>query len=62
MEKSFRIGESFSIAVFADTFNLFNVGIIDDVYTISSNENKQYGLEEGIVNPRIIRLGAKIEW
>jgi outer membrane receptor protein involved in Fe transport len=62
LEKSFQIGDSFSIAVFTDAFNLFNVGTIDDVYTISSNENKQYGLEEGIVNPRIIRIGAKIEW
>jgi hypothetical protein len=56
------VGDHFAIAVFTDAFNLFNVGTIDDVYTISSNENKRYGLEEGIVDPRIIRIGAKIEW
>lgn len=62
LEKSFRFGRGISISVFSDCFNLLNVGAINDVYTISSNENKQYGLEEGIVDPRIFRLGAKIQW
>jgi hypothetical protein len=62
LEKSFQFGAGISISVFSDIFNLFNVGTIDDVYTISSNQNKAYGLEEDIVDPRIVRLGAKIKW
>jgi outer membrane receptor protein involved in Fe transport len=62
LEKSFKFGSSFSISVFSDAFNLLNAGIVTDVYTISSNQNKKYGLEEDIVDPRIIRLGAKIQW
>jgi len=62
LEKSFRFGSSFSISVFSDVFNVFNAGTIDDVYTISSNQNKKFGFEEDIVDPRIARLGAKIQW
>ncbi len=62
LEKSFQFGTGFSVSIFSDCFNLFNVGAVDDVYSISSNQNKIYGLEEGIVDPRIFRLGAKIEW
>jgi hypothetical protein len=62
LEKSFKFGNRFSISVFTDCFNVFNAGTVNDVYTISSNENKEYGLVEGIINPRIFRLGAKIQW
>jgi hypothetical protein len=62
LEKSFRFGRSLSISVFSDVFNVFNAGTIDDVYTISSNQNKKYGFEEDIIDPRIARLGAKIQW
>ncbi len=62
LEKSFKFGTRFSVAVFADCFNVFNASTVDDVYTTSSNDAKEYGLVEGIIDPRIFRLGAKIQW
>lgn len=62
LEKSFQFGSALSISFFSDCFNLFNSGAVEEVYTISSNQNKPFGLEEEIIDPRIFRLGIKIEW
>jgi len=61
LEKEFRIyGTSF--AVFCDVFNVFNSNMEDDVYTISSNSSIEYEKIEGIIDPRIFRIGARFEF
>lgn len=61
LEKEFRIGRT-AFAVFCDVFNVFNSNTENDVYTISSNPGIEYGKIEGIIDPRIFRIGARFEF
>ena len=58
LEKEFRIGRT-AFAVFCDVFNVFNSNTENDVYTISSNPSIEYGKIEGIIDPRIFRIGGR---
>jgi outer membrane receptor protein involved in Fe transport len=62
VEKAFRMGK-FQFKVFADIFNLFNDNTITSYKTNNSSHPTYIFLEEdALVDPRIIRLGAKIEF
>jgi hypothetical protein len=53
----------FQFKVFADIFNLFNDNTITSYKTNNSSHPTYIFLEEdALVDPRIIRLGAKIEF
>lgn len=61
LEKEFRIGGT-SFSVWCDVFSVFNSSTTDDVYTISSNSSIEYQEVEGIIDPRIFRVGARFEF
>jgi hypothetical protein len=61
VEKAFNLG-SITLSMFVDIFNIFNAGKATEVYTISSNSAIPFGDIETIQDPRIFRLGAKIEF
>ncbi|MCP5107449.1 MAG: TonB-dependent receptor [bacterium] len=61
-EKAFRFGK-FQLKMFADIFNLFNDNTITAFKTVNSSHPFYNYLEESdLVDPRVIRLGAKIEF
>jgi hypothetical protein len=62
LEKTFRI-KPLNIGVFADCFNLFNRGVSTGMWTNSSNLTTYKYLQMTAINdPRIIQLGARIEF
>lgn len=61
VEKAFKIG-NVTLAVFMDIFNVFNQGVLTDQETVSSDPTRTFGEMITITDPRIIRLGAKIEF
>jgi len=61
VEKAFKI-KPLTLRVFADIFNVFNLGKAVDVYAVSSNPGIPFEQMEAITNPRVFRLGAKIEF
>jgi len=61
LEKEFRFGRV-AFAVFCDVFSVFNMNTKTEVYTISSNPNIPFGDLEAIEDPRMFRIGARIEF
>ncbi len=61
VEKSFKVGPV-TLRAFVDIFNVFNSGVATAYYTISSNPGIEFETMEAISDPRIFRLGAKIEF
>jgi len=61
VEKAFKV-KPLTLRVFADIFNVFNVGKATAVYQVSSNPAIPFEQMEAITNPRVFRLGAKIEF
>jgi outer membrane receptor protein involved in Fe transport len=61
VEKEFKIG-NISLKIFADIFNVFNDNTVIDEYTNSSNPSQEFGFDQDILDPRVIRLGARIEF
>jgi len=61
LEKEFRFGRV-AFAVFTDIFSVFNMNATTEVYTVSSNPGIPFGDTEGIQDPRIFRIGARLEF
>lgn len=61
LEKSFKLG-NFTLSVFGDLFNAFNTNSAIEVYFISSNATNPFNTIEDILDPRVLRLGARLEW
>ncbi len=61
LEKSFRLN-NINLSVFVDCFNVFNNNRVTDYYTTSGNPKTAYMKVEDIQNPRIFRLGARLEF
>jgi len=61
IQKTFKFGE-IRLNLFADIFNLFNDNTVIEEFLDSSNPGTEFGQDLEIVDPRAIRLGAKIEF
>jgi hypothetical protein len=61
LEKAFKVGPV-TLRAFVDIFNVFNSGKVTEYYTVSSNPAIPWQDIEDIQDPRIFRLGAKIEF
>lgn len=61
LEKAFRFG-GVEVKVFADMFNVFNSNTITAEYLNSSNPSRVFGEDTDIQAPRVVRLGASIEF
>jgi hypothetical protein len=61
LEKAFKVGPV-NIRAFVDIFNVFNDNNATEYYLISSHPSLVYETMEDIQDPRIFRLGAKIEF
>lgn len=61
LEKAFKIN-NVNLSVFVDCFNVLNNNKALDYYTTSSNPARPFGMLEGLQDPRIFRLGARIEF
>lgn len=61
VEKAFTI-KNWQLKVFADVFNVFNANTATSVYTESSDPVYTFGETNDIIAPRVVRLGAKIEF
>lgn len=61
VEKTFKIGKV-GLKLFADIFNVLNDNTVLSEYQDSSNPALELGEDLDIVDPRIVRLGAKIEF
>jgi hypothetical protein len=62
LEKTFRL-QPVTFGIFADCFNIFNRGVSTGVWTNSSNTSANYYLKMTSINdPRIVQLGARIEF
>jgi outer membrane receptor protein involved in Fe transport len=61
IEKAFKV-KNVDLKIFADIFNIFNSNSATKIFTDSSNP--QFNFEEAldIIDPRVVRLGAKIEF
>jgi hypothetical protein len=61
LEKEFRIGEKYSIRLFADVFNAFNDNKAWGKYDTSSSPwVAEFGEMTSIQDPRVFRIGARI--
>jgi len=61
VEKVFKLG-NVELKLFADIFNVFNDNTVTSEYLNSSNPSRVFGEDLDIVDPRVVRLGAKIEF
>jgi hypothetical protein len=61
LEKAFKIN-NVNLSVFVDCFNVFNNNKALEYYTTSSNAGLPYLKLEELQDPRIFRLGARIEF
>jgi outer membrane receptor protein involved in Fe transport len=62
LEKTFRISV-LNVGIFADCFNVFNMAFATAMWTNSSNlTTYKYREMTGINDPRIVQLGARIEF
>jgi len=62
LEKEFRLGERYSIRVFADMFNILNNNNAWWLYDTSSNPSREFREMTSITDPRVFRLGAKFSF
>jgi len=61
LQKTFKLGK-IRLNLFADIFNVFNDNTVVEKYLDSSNPVVEFGEDLSIVPPRVVRLGAKIEF
>ncbi|MDD8032144.1 MAG: TonB-dependent receptor, partial [Acidobacteriota bacterium] len=61
LEKKFRISRT-SLGIFVDIFNVFNDNKATGVYAISGHPTIEFESMQSIMDPRIIRIGARFEW
>lgn len=61
VEKEFKI-KNISLKLFADIFNVFNDNTVTGEYTNSSNPSRIFGEDTSIIDPRVVRFGARIEF
>jgi len=61
VEKAFKIGKV-ELKLFADIFNVFNDNTVTQEYLTTSNPSQTFGMDLDIVDPRVVRFGAKIEF
>jgi hypothetical protein len=61
LQKAFKLGKV-QLKLFADIFNVFNDNTVLEEYLDSSNPAVDFGEDLTIVAPRVVRLGAKIEF
>jgi hypothetical protein len=61
VEKAFKI-KNVQLKVFADVFNVFNSNTNTTIRTDSSDPNYPFMEATAILDPRVVRLGAKIEF
>ncbi|UCH92464.1 MAG: TonB-dependent receptor [Candidatus Aminicenantes bacterium] len=61
VQKAFKLGKV-QLKLFTDIFNLFNDNTVVEEYLDSSNPYLDFGEDLAIVPPRLVRLGAKIEF
>jgi len=59
VEKGFRLAEGRRVAAFVDAFNLLNANPEE---TVSWTSGPSFLRPLNIVAPRIVRIGAKLEW
>lgn len=62
LDKEFRLGNNFLIRIFGDVFNLLNQGKASSVVSVSSNPAQTFEEMTAIQDPRVFRLGARIEF
>jgi hypothetical protein len=62
LEKQFNIKNRLTIGIIVDGFNLLNLNTTTAVETLSSSPTIVFDSITGIMNPRIMRLGARIRW
>jgi outer membrane receptor protein involved in Fe transport len=61
VEKAFRFGKV-EFKVFADVFNVFNENTVTSEYLNSSHPTRTFGEDLEIMDPRVVRFGARIEF
>lgn len=62
LEKEFRIGDSLTLRVFGDAFNVTNANTAT-AWEVSSNSTaRKFQETTAILDPRVFRLGARIEF
>lgn len=61
-EKELKVFKNIRLKLFADIFNLFNDNTVTSVYNNSSNPEIEFGKVYGILSPRLMRLGFKVEF
>lgn len=61
LQKVFKLGK-IQLKLFADIFNVLNDNTVLQEYLDSSNPSVEFGEDLAIVPPRVVRLGAKIEF
>lgn len=61
-EKEFKIGDSLSVKVFSDIFNIFNNNKATAVVDVSSSASQTFGEMTNIYPPRVFRIGSKISF
>jgi outer membrane receptor protein involved in Fe transport len=61
VEKTFKLGTIY-LKLFADVFNLLNANTVTEEYLDSSNPVMTYGEDLNILSPRVVRLGARLEF
>jgi hypothetical protein len=59
VEKGFRVAEGHRVAAFVDAFNLLNANPEEAENWVSG---RSFLRPLNIVAPRIVRIGAKLEW
>ncbi len=62
LEKELKAGEGIGFKVFGDVFNVLNGNKATGVVTRSSSPKLKFGEMTSIQDPRVIRLGAKVDF
>jgi len=62
VEKQFKIKDMFRLGLIADVFNVLNLNTATSVETISSSTAFTFEEVDGILDPRVVRLGIRIMW
>lgn len=62
VEKQFRLMDRFRIGLIADVFNVLNRNTATSVETISSSTAYTFEEPDGIMDPRLVRLGIRLTW
>ncbi len=61
VEKAFRVSDV-ELKLFADIFNLFNANTVTQEFLDSSNPKRKFKEDLLIMDPRVVRLGVRVEF